>query len=94
VTPPRLLTVDDVAEVVSLSAYTVRQAIHDGELKASKLRGRWLVHPDDLAEWIDQGRARPVTPITPAGQHVQPRPPGPSGGFRDAVRRRRGKEAA
>jgi excisionase family DNA binding protein len=80
VTPPRLLTVAAVALRVSLSAYTVRQAIHDGELKASKLRGRWLVHPDDLAEWIDQGRvasghadrarrsARPAAAAGPVGR--------------------------
>lgn len=52
----QLLTVTQVAEQVGLSEWAVRRAIHDGELAASKLRGRLRVDAVDLQAWIDGSR--------------------------------------
>lgn len=96
-----LLTTDDVAALVRLSAETIRDAIRDGDLKASKLRGQWRIHPDDLATWLDNGRAQQVQHImsrtewagsAPPPSHG-PRPVGrkqaPVGSARAALRARR-----
>lgn len=53
---PEMLTVDDVARITRLSKVTIRAAVRDGELVATRLRRRILVHPDDLAVWIDSGK--------------------------------------
>lgn len=88
-----LLSPDDAAQIVRLSAYTVRQAIREGELRASKLRGRLRIHPDDLAAWIDQGRLATIKPAA-RGTAAAPLPARsiaapPAGSTRDAVRRLR-----
>jgi len=59
-TPTEMLTVADVARITKLTEPTIRLAVRAGELAASKLRGRILIHPDDLAAWIDQGRLRAI----------------------------------
>lgn len=51
-----MLTVDDVARITRLSKVTIRAAVRDGELLATRLRRRILIHPDDLAGWIDAGK--------------------------------------
>ncbi len=48
-----LLTVSDVAETTGLSPNAVYRAIWDGELRASKLRGRLRIQPADFDAWID-----------------------------------------
>lgn len=78
-----LLTVKDIVRVTQLSAYTVRAAVRALELPATKLRGRILVHPDDLAGWIDAGR---VGAPPAAGDRVpcpspRPRRDPPPGGY-------------
>lgn len=89
-----LLSTEDVARIVGLVAYTIRKAIHEGDLRASKVRGQWRIHPDALAEWIDQGQRRQVEMLTARG--VAPRPPKPragaapiDGSFLEAARARR-----
>lgn len=90
-----MLTVEDVARISGFSAYTVRAAIRDGELVASKPRGRYRVHPDNVAAWMDDttvhgagvgddARHRPI---------VRPKPSPPSGSARDAIRAIRSKAA-
>lgn len=88
-----LLTTEDVARIVGLSADTVRLAIKDGDLKASWLRRRWRIRSDDLAAWIDEGQRRPALvessgttarPLTPRPRHTPP-----SGSARDAIKRMR-----
>jgi excisionase family DNA binding protein len=90
----QLLTVDEAAELVVLSPYTVRAAIRASELRASKLRGRWRIHPDDLADWVAAGRNAPalhaVDRHTPQPRAIARRPP--AGGYRRAARTR--KDAA
>jgi excisionase family DNA binding protein len=89
-----LLTVADVARITGFSAYTIRAAIRDGELAASKLRGQWRVHPDHLADWIDSGRAAATPGLDEALAVVSPQSSAPrrttsGGSVRAAVRRRR-----
>ena len=72
-----LLTVSQVAEATSLSPNAIYRAIWNGELRASKLRGRLRVQRGDLDAWIDSNlvatRGTPEEPPTPA------RPPGRNG---------------
>ena len=49
----RLLCVTEVAKATGLSPNAVYRAIWDGELPASKLRGRLRVQIADLDAWID-----------------------------------------
>lgn len=65
----------DVAEITGLSSYTIRAALREGELRGSKRRGRYLIHPDDLAAWIDEGRVVPRGGTVPRGLPRSPVPP-------------------
>lgn len=52
--PDRFLTVDEAAEVVRVTPYTVREWLREGRLRGHKVHGgRWLIDPRDLAatEW-------------------------------------------
>ena len=73
----RLLTVSEVAEATRLSPNAVYRAIWDGELRASKLRGRVRVQLADLDAWIDSNL------VTTRGAHEESpapaRPPGRNG---------------
>ena len=66
----RLFTVTQVAEATGLSRNAVYRAISDGELRASKLRGRLRVQLADLDAWIDSNlvttRVVPEEPPAPA----------------------------
>jgi len=86
-----LLSVDDVARITGLSAYTIRAAVRAGQLEACKLRGRIRVHPDALSTWIDENRVRPID--TAGARPVpiaKPRRSLPPGGVREALRHMRG----
>jgi excisionase family DNA binding protein len=61
----RLLTVSEVAEATGLSPNAVYRAIWDGELRASKLRGRVRVQLADLDAWIDSNL------VTTRGAHEE-----------------------
>ncbi|MGO9750959.1 MAG: helix-turn-helix domain-containing protein [Solirubrobacteraceae bacterium] len=52
-TVPMLLSVAEVAEVLSCSTQTVRRRIHSGELPAVLDNGRLMVRGDDLRAFID-----------------------------------------
>lgn len=85
-----LLSVADVARITGLSAYTIREAVADGELVASKLRHRIRIHPDDLAAWVDENRVKPTVGDLLLGMTTpRPRTRAPEGGARAAVRARR-----
>jgi len=49
-----MLTLDDVAKILNVSAATVRRLIEDGELKAIKVRGQWRVKQSDLDKYIEK----------------------------------------
>ena len=69
---PLLLTLAEAAAKVRLSTKTLRRAIEDGSLSATKLRGRWFVVESDLAEWLAGGRYVP-----PARLAEEPKPCAP-----------------
>jgi excisionase family DNA binding protein len=52
----QLLTVPEVGRVTGLSANAVYRAIWNGELRASKLRGRLRVQSAEVDAWVDAGR--------------------------------------
>jgi excisionase family DNA binding protein len=81
----QLLTVADVARITKLSVYTIRAAVREGELAATKLRGRVLVKPEDLQAWIDANRIQPA-PVRSQYPEIPP------GGYRELVRRRRASQ--
>jgi excisionase family DNA binding protein len=54
-----LLTLEQVQERVPLSMTVLYRAAKDGELRATKLRGRWMVDEPDLDAWVDAGRPAP-----------------------------------
>ncbi len=58
----RLLTVADVADLTGLSESAIYRAVANGELRASRLRGRLRILFSDLEEWIETNRVRPVDP--------------------------------
>lgn len=47
-----LLTVPQVAALTNLHDDTIRRAIHDGELKAVRLRGRWRIPREAFDAWL------------------------------------------
>ena len=51
---PRLLTVDDVAEVLGLSTKTVRRRIHDGDIPAHRPGRAIRITETDLLAYIDR----------------------------------------
>jgi excisionase family DNA binding protein len=64
----RILTLDEVAELVQLSTRTIYRAILAGDLEASQLtqrRGGWRVYESALADWMRKrsNRTRPPRPL-------------------------------
>lgn len=55
-TPPRFLTLADVAEVLNTSSAQVYALVRRGELTAIKIggRGQWRVEADQLEEFISR----------------------------------------
>lgn len=51
----RLLEIDEVAQILHHSEYTVMGYCRKGILPAVKIGRRWLVPEDRLAEWIEAG---------------------------------------
>ena len=54
-----LLTVEETAEQLKLSAYTVREMIKRGDLKAIKLGKAYRVKRSTLQELINQSESEP-----------------------------------
>lgn len=84
-----ILTVEEVARRSKLGEKAVRNAIRRGELRASKLCGRWRIREKDYEAWFDSGRlvVRPVAVVE------VPAPPGLKGSLA-ALRRIEGETAA
>jgi excisionase family DNA binding protein len=55
---PRLLVIEQVGEILGVSARTIRRLIEKGEIKRCRLGRSVRVHPDDLAAYIDRHRGR------------------------------------
>lgn len=58
----KMLTLQDVAETLSLSATTVRRLVRDGSLTAYKVgkRGQLRVRQEDLESFLEKQRIRAV----------------------------------
>jgi len=58
-----LLTVQETAQRLKLSTYTVREYIRRGELRAAKFGRVWRISEDDLRTFVEEriegGRADP-----------------------------------
>ena len=52
--PRRLLSPKQVSDLCGLHVEVVRRAIRDGELPASRLRGKLRVRPEDFDAWVNQ----------------------------------------
>ena len=66
----RLLTVADVADLTGLSESAIYRAVANGELSASRLRGRLRVLLSDLETWIEVNRVQPVDPPRPGSRRA------------------------
>jgi excisionase family DNA binding protein len=69
-----LLTVAEVGRATGLSVNAVYRAIWNGELRASKLRGRLRIQDVDVDSWVDAGRLD----IEPGRRRRRPRPRTPA----------------
>ncbi|MDB6005329.1 MAG: hypothetical protein JWR15_2316 [Prosthecobacter sp.] len=47
-----LLNLRDVGAVIERSSRTVLRLIHDHQIKAHQLRGRWVVKPENLESFL------------------------------------------
>jgi excisionase family DNA binding protein len=61
----RFMSPREIAQVTGLSYHAVLRAIADGELRASKLRGRIIVRDEWFEAWVAQGVLSPA-PAAPA----------------------------
>jgi excisionase family DNA binding protein len=81
----RLLTLDQAAERLQLSSWTVRRAVESGELRAYKPRGRIRIAESDLMNWLDSTALEPSD--VPSGrEHLPRRRRAPADSFRARVR--------
>ncbi len=51
------LTATQVAEILQLNVETVYDMVRDGELSATKIRGRWRFDASELREWFKTHRS-------------------------------------
>jgi putative resolvase len=49
----RFYTTDEVAEMFSVTNYTVRDWIREGKLKAVKINGYWRISRDSLEDYAN-----------------------------------------
>lgn len=56
----KLLTPEEVSEIVSLHPETIRVMARDGRLPAVKIGRFWRFRPAAVREWIDAGAADPT----------------------------------
>lgn len=77
---PRLLTLDECAELAGLHPKTIAKRVRSGELRGTYIGRAVRIHPEDYREWIAGLRG--------AGQPPAPRmaPPAPQKERRDAGR--------
>ena len=83
-----LLSVRRVAELAGLSEMAVYRAIKAGELRASRLRGKFRIRSQDFERWVDKNVVevprREDRKIVPAPRKPKPAPAG--SGLRELVR--------
>lgn len=52
----KILTVEEVAEMLKVTEATVRRAVNEGRLKAFKQFGKWYVFHGDIVTFIKSGQ--------------------------------------
>ena len=55
--PQPLLTLDEAAERLRTTSWTVRRWIREGKLVGTRIGGEWRVDPVDLEEFIRKGKS-------------------------------------
>ena len=53
----KLLTTEDVAELLQMSERSVYRYLHNGELEAAKVGGEWRIKQEDLDKFIEEKKA-------------------------------------
>lgn len=53
---PRLLPLNQVAKLLSVSSFTVRNWVRKGKLRPVRLCRRLLFHPDEIARLVKEAR--------------------------------------
>ena len=56
-TPPNLLTVKQVAEILQWNPFTVTKKAEKGELPGFKLGREWRFSQADIIRWIDEKKS-------------------------------------
>jgi excisionase family DNA binding protein len=54
---PQLVTPEEAAQYLGVSAYTVRHRLKCGELPGRKHGSRWLIRVVDLAQYVEPNNA-------------------------------------
>lgn len=52
----KILTVEEVAEMLKVTDATVRRAVNEGRLKAFKQFGKWYIFHQDIVAFIKSGQ--------------------------------------
>ncbi len=90
----RMLSPAQVAELTGLSRAAIYRAVEEGELRASKLRGRIRVEEAELAAWKERARVTPRSRVPayepPTSGRASPR----GSSFHQEVRAMRKQRAA
>jgi excisionase family DNA binding protein len=76
------MTVEQLAELLQLSAKTLYRALERGELRGSKLGNRWRIRVGDAERWFDENvPERVVSRVRRDGRRSESRP-APEGSLR------------
>lgn len=59
---PTLYSIDQAADILHCSTYTLRAHISAGRLRATKPTGKWLIRADDLEDFILAGASNTPVP--------------------------------
>jgi len=59
----RMLSPAEVADITGLSRSAIYRAVEDGELAASKLRGRIRIEESEVEAWKNRSRVSPQRPV-------------------------------
>lgn len=90
----QMLSPAQVAELTGLSRAAIYRAVEEGELRASKLRGRIRVDEAELAAWKERTRVTPRRHVAAYEPPMAGRSSPQESTFRQEVRAIRGERAA
>ncbi len=90
----RMLSPAQVAELTGLSRAAIYRAVEEGELRASKLRGRIRVDEAELASWKERTRVSPRPRVPSYEPPTAGRAPPRGSTFHREVRAMRKQRAA